>query len=132
MSLNDQPIYYQAIHSVEEQRSRDKRLRWLVSVPSFNSNPRWTLSFSKLIGGAITIIAIIVVAVAVGVTVSKKKNQASSNTVKQTDPNDPSTFQKDSRLHQSFYGLAYTPEGVQLPNCGAKLSDVITDIQVSK
>ena len=76
----------------------------------------------KIIGGAITVVAIIVVAVAVAVTVSKK----------QTDPNDPSTFEKDPRLHQSFYGLAYTPEGSQLPNCGAKLSDVITDIQVSK
>lgn len=67
-----------------------------------------------------------------GVTVSKKKSSGStsSDAVKQSDPNDPSTFEKDSRLHLSFYGLAYTPEGSQLPNCGAKLSDVITDIQV--
>ena len=85
----------------------------------------------KVIGGAITVVAIIIIAVAVGVTVSKKKSSSSSSgSVKQTDPNDPSTFEKDSRLHQSFYGLAYTPEGSQLPNCGAKLSDVITDIQV--
>lgn len=73
------------------------------------------------------------VGAAVGVSLSKKKSSNSgsnSNAVKQTDPNDPSTFEKDSKLKQSFYGLAYTPEGSQLPNCGAKLSDVITDIQL--
>ncbi|KAJ3564836.1 hypothetical protein NP233_g8027 [Leucocoprinus birnbaumii] len=34
---------------------------------------------------------------------------------------DPSNFKKDPRLHKSFYGLAYTPEGALMPNCGAKL-----------
>ncbi|EKM78091.1 hypothetical protein AGABI1DRAFT_42275 [Agaricus bisporus var. burnettii JB137-S8] len=43
---------------------------------------------------------------------------------------DPSVFDKDPNLHQSFYGLAYTPEGSQLPDCGNKLEDVIKDIQV--
>ncbi|KIY51722.1 glycoside hydrolase family 17 protein, partial [Fistulina hepatica ATCC 64428] len=43
----------------------------------------------------------------------------------------PSDFQKDSRLHQSFYGIAYTPEGSQLAeNCGNSLDQVITDIQL--
>lgn len=41
--------------------------------------------------------------------------------VKQTDPKDPSTFVKDPKLRQAFYGLAYTPEGSQLPWCGNKL-----------
>ena len=41
--------------------------------------------------------------------------------VNQTDPNDPSTFQLDSRLKKSFYGIAYTPEGSQLPDCGNSL-----------
>lgn len=70
-------------------------------------------------------------AIAVGVTISKK-NQSKlaiqkSNTptnpdaVNQTDPNDPSSFVKDSNLKQSFYGLAYTPSGSQLPYCGNKL-----------
>ena len=50
--------------------------------------------------------------------------------MQQTDPNDPSTFKKDDRLKQSFYGLAYSPNGVIYPDCGAVLSDVITDIQL--
>ena len=50
--------------------------------------------------------------------------------MQQEDPNDPSTFKKDDRLKQSFYGLAYSPNGVIYPECGAVLSDVITDIQL--
>lgn len=34
---------------------------------------------------------------------------------------DPSQFEPDKRLHKSFYGIAYTPEGALMPNCGAKL-----------
>ena len=41
--------------------------------------------------------------------------------VNQTNPNDPSTFVKNPALKHSFYGLAYTPEGSQLPNCGNSL-----------
>jgi hypothetical protein len=56
---------------------------------------------------------------------TKPKNKSiSKSVVNQTDPNDPSTFQKDSRLHQSFYGFAYTPEGSQLPDCGNSLGEL--------
>jgi hypothetical protein len=93
-------------------------------------------------------LALIAIGVGVGVSVSNKnrsKNSTDSNgntsnngnsgnntdnPVSQTDPNDPSTFQKDPRLKQSFYGLAYSPNGVIYPQCGAVLSDVITDIQL--
>lgn len=34
---------------------------------------------------------------------------------------DPSQFKQDKRLHKSFYGIAYTPEGALMPNCGAQL-----------
>jgi len=34
---------------------------------------------------------------------------------------DPSQFEQDQRLHKSFYGIAYTPEGALMPNCGAQL-----------
>ena len=47
---------------------------------------------------------------------------SSSNPVQQTNPNVPSTFVKDPNRKHSFYGLAYTPEGSQLPNCGANIS----------
>jgi hypothetical protein len=118
-----------------------------------------------MLGAAAALLALIGIGVGVGVAVSHNHNNNSnkatssssgsgsgsgSNTngsvVPQTDPNDPSTFIKDSRLHQVFYGLAYTPVGTQLPDCGATLgassatsyflrltgiaADVITDVQV--
>ncbi|KAJ3736178.1 hypothetical protein DFJ43DRAFT_990237, partial [Lentinula guzmanii] len=44
---------------------------------------------------------------------------------------DPSQFTKDSSLKQSFWGIAYTPEGTLYRDCGAKLFlDVVTDIQL--
>lgn len=43
---------------------------------------------------------------------------------------DPSQFEQDKRLHKSFYGIAYTPEGALMPNCGAKLENVIRDVQL--
>ncbi|KAH8117942.1 glycoside hydrolase family 17 protein [Phellopilus nigrolimitatus] len=61
---------------------------------------------------------------------SNLSNSNPNSTVQQTNPNDPSTFVKNSALKQSFYGMAYTPEGSQLPECGNSLADVITDIQL--
>ncbi|KAF9452419.1 glycoside hydrolase family 17 protein [Macrolepiota fuliginosa MF-IS2] len=55
-------------------------------------------------------------------------NSGNSTTVDIGD--DPSKFEKDSRLHKSFYGIAYTPEGSLMPNCGNKLENVIRDIQL--
>jgi len=43
---------------------------------------------------------------------------------------DPSSFSKDSSLHQTFYGMAYTPTNSLYPQCGNSLSDVIQDIQL--
>jgi hypothetical protein len=95
---------------------------------------------SALVG----LLVIIAIGVGVGVSVSNKNrtktnsnssngnstSSNSSNPVPQSDPNDPSTFQKDPRLKQSFYGIAYEPNGVIYPTCGAQLKDVITDIQL--
>ncbi|TFK90741.1 hypothetical protein K466DRAFT_636324 [Polyporus arcularius HHB13444] len=41
------------------------------------------------------------------------------------DPNDASTFQKADRLVKSFYGIVYTPENSQYPECGNKLGACI-------
>jgi hypothetical protein len=75
-----------------------------------------------------------IIGVAVGVPLSKKKTQndaavsgssgsSSSGGGKQptTSKSDPSVFPKNPNLHQSFYGMAYTPDGSQLPNCGNSL-----------
>lgn len=48
----------------------------------------------------------------------------------QSDSNDPSIFTKDDRLHQSMYGLCYTPFNAQYPGCGATQANVTEDIQL--
>ncbi|CAE6448694.1 hypothetical protein RSOLAG1IB_09170 [Rhizoctonia solani AG-1 IB] len=50
--------------------------------------------------------------------------------VVKADPNDPSKFEKDSRLKNSFYGFAYTPLGALLPDCGATQANVTEDVQL--
>lgn len=112
---------------------------WLDRQTRRNRRYKWTV-----IGGVVVVLAIIV-AVAVGITVSKnnKNNKNNNNTsatsssngngttgVVTSNPNDPSDFKKDPNLHLSFYGLAYTPEGAQLPECGANSAAVIEDIQL--
>jgi exo-beta-1,3-glucanase (GH17 family) len=108
---------------------------WLEKQQSANRKSKF------LLGGAIIgLLAIIAIGVGVGVSLSNKNKSnistsggSGNNTnspVQQSNPNDPSTFQKDSRLIQSFYGIAYSPNSVIYPACGAQLSDVITDIQL--
>ena len=85
-------------------------------------------------GLILALVGIVVIAVTAGVVVAnhnkKNNNLSSSNsgttsqgpsTVSQTNPNDPSTFVKNPDYHQSFYGIAYTPVGSQLPDCGNTL-----------
>lgn len=104
-----------------------------------------------MIGSVIALIILVAVGVVVGIVVSKNSHSSSSSSkksgstsgsssdgvavgpygvVKQTDPNDPSTFIKDPALQHSFYGIAYTPDNSQLPDCGNSLAAVIEDIQV--
>ncbi|KAE9406777.1 glycoside hydrolase [Gymnopus androsaceus JB14] len=73
------------------------------------------------------IMAVAIVGTVLGVVLSRKSSSSSS---KDSVSGDPSQFTKDSRLKQSFWGIAYTPEGTLYPDCGAKLSDVVTDIQL--
>jgi ABC-type oligopeptide transport system substrate-binding subunit len=88
---------------------------------------------SKLItiGSVVGVLALIAIGVGVGVGVSKSHKSSTksaatttssnSSAVQQTDPHDPSSFVKNSALKQSFYGMAYTPYGSQLPNCNNSL-----------
>ncbi|EAU85332.2 glucan 1,3 beta-glucosidase [Coprinopsis cinerea okayama7 len=109
--------------SIEERQKRTKKRRWLIAGIGF------TL-VGLIIGGIITGAILGRNRKATGgsgVATSKKNG---GDVVKQSNPNDPSTFIKDPNLHQSFYGIAYTPADSQLPNCGNSLKDVITDIQL--
>ncbi|KAJ8086896.1 hypothetical protein PM082_005721 [Marasmius tenuissimus] len=107
-----------------------------------------------IIGSVVAVVAIIAIAVGVGVGVTQsnknKDNNSSSSSSnagsgatvgapgsasnpggpRQTDPNDPSTFETDPNLHKAFWALAYTPEDSQLPNCGNSLEKVIKDVQL--
>ena len=47
-----------------------------------------------------------------------------------SDKSDPSKFTKDPRLHQSMYGVCYTPFHAQYPECGATQANVTEDIQL--
>ncbi|EMD33983.1 glycoside hydrolase family 17 protein [Gelatoporia subvermispora B] len=112
---------------LEKQESRSKRSKCIV------------------VTSLIALVVLIAAGVTVGVLLSRKHSSSSSSSpssssaattvgpsgvVNQTDPNDPSTFVPDSRLKHSFYGLAYTPAGSQLPECGNSLDQVIEDIQL--
>jgi exo-beta-1,3-glucanase (GH17 family) len=105
----------------KQQNSRSRKSKWIV------------------IGSILGIVALIVIGVAVGVSVSKNKkssnnlstsNSGTAGAVNQTNPNDPSTFQRDPKLKHSFYGLAYEPNNVIYPACGATLPEVIEDVQL--
>jgi len=90
------------------------------------------LKLWQAITGVLILVIIVAASVSVGVVVSRRNsstpNPSSSSSnltnpgaVSQTDPNDPSTFVKSPNLHQAFYGIAYTPMGSQLPDCGNNL-----------
>jgi hypothetical protein len=80
-------------------------------------------SFLKVIGILLALLALIGIGVGVGVGVSQSHKSSSSSLA--AAESDPSTFDKDPNLHRAFYGIAYTPEGSQLPDCGANLSACI-------
>ena len=71
------------------------------------------------------------VGVGVGVTQANKggSKSGSSSTGKGATGSE-SNFAKDPNLKKSFRGLAYTPEGSLMPNCGNSQEAVIHDIQL--
>ena len=94
------------------------------------------------------LLILVAIGVGVGVALSKKSGSSSGSSsnssssdgsmvvipgtagVVKADPKDPSKFEKDSRLKNSFYGFAYTPPGALMPNCGATQANVTEDIQL--
>ncbi|KIM25033.1 glycoside hydrolase family 17 protein [Serendipita vermifera MAFF 305830] len=42
----------------------------------------------------------------------------------------PTGFTPNPALHKSFYGMAYTPGGAIMPQCGANIANVTKDIQI--
>ena len=88
---------------------------WLEKERKSNNRSKWIV-----IGSIVGLIVLIGVGVGVGVGVSKSKS-SSNNSSSGSSSGDASSFTKDPNLKQSFYGIAYTPEGSQLPDCGNSL-----------
>jgi len=97
------------------------------------------ISRIQVIGSIVGIVAVIIIATVVGVVVTNNNKKSNKNlnsgsttstanpnsSVQQTDPNDPSKFTLDKNLHKAFYGMAYTPVGSQLPDCGNSLCEFV-------
>lgn len=96
-----------------------------AAAPAKSNKRKW------IIGGSILAI-LAIIGIVVGVVVSQVRGNGSSSnsgsgsgsgseqsggdgTVNQTDPNDPSTFEKNPALHQSFWAMAYTPQVCRSP-----------------
>jgi hypothetical protein len=106
--------------------SSRSNLKWMASSPCFGAVPsesRLTRQL-QLIGG-IALFGFLGAGTAVALVLFKKNAPASSSSVSPGSStlsnSDPSSFAKDPALAQSFYGIAYTPEGSQMPNCGNSL-----------
>lgn len=100
--------------ALEKQRRRSRRSKYIVS--RHNILVYALSNFLKVLGSIFGLLALIGIGVGVGVALSKNK-RSSSSTSTGGSTNDPRVFTKDSRLHKSLYGVAYTPEG-SLPDYG--------------
>ncbi len=90
------------------------------------------------IGGAVLAVVLIIGVVA-GIVVAKHKSSddaASSSSSSSSGSNsnvlsgDPSKFKKNSALHNSFWGMCYTPFKSQYQyGCGVDLASVVEDVQ---
>lgn len=89
---------------------------WLEKERKSNNRSKWIV-----IGSIVGLIVLIGVGVGVGVGVSQSKKSSSNSSSGSSSSGDASSFTKDPNLKQSFYGIAYTPEGSQLPDCGNSL-----------
>ncbi|KAN0093016.1 glycoside hydrolase family 17 protein [Tylopilus felleus] len=108
---------------------------WLEQTQKSNKRSKFIV-----IGSALTLAVLIAVGVSLGVVLTKKNSSGSSTSTSNggapanappgTNPNNPSSFTKNPALQPMFWGLAYTPLGAQLPNCGVTLESVIEDIQL--
>ncbi|CBQ71356.1 conserved hypothetical protein [Sporisorium reilianum SRZ2] len=92
------------------------------------------------IGGAV-LAAVLLIGVVVGIVVAKHRSQndstspssgssSSSSSNSNVLSGDPSKFKKNSALHNSFWGMCYTPFKSQYQyGCGVDLASVVEDVQ---
>ncbi|PVF93636.1 glycoside hydrolase [Serendipita vermifera] len=66
-------------------------------------------------------------------TVTTTDSNGQTRTATSTSSAPSSTFSvvpQNPNLHKSFYGMAYTPPGAIMPECGANIDDVHRDVQI--
>lgn len=86
------------------------------------------------IAGAV-VATVLVIAVVVGIVVAKHHDSSdaakpSSGSNSNVLSGDPSKFKKDTALHNSFWGMCYTPFNSQYEyGCGVDLASVVEDVQ---
>ncbi|KAF9243455.1 glycoside hydrolase family 17 protein [Melanogaster broomeanus] len=105
---------------------------WLERTPKPSARRKYII-----IGAVLTVVALAVAGITAGVVVSKRNANNTSSAASSpsgvpagTNPSTPANFTLNPALVQSFYGIAYTPLGSQLPDCGNSLDEVIEDIQL--
>lgn len=86
----------------------------------FDERPAGKSNKKKWIIGGVILGVLAIAGIVAGVVVSQTKGKSSGssgsgssssgNGTTTTDLSNPSKFDKDSRLHQSFWAIAYTPE----------------------
>lgn len=114
-----------------EKRQSGTQFDQFTPAPPVRSRKKmmWT------IGGAVVALVLIIGTV-VGIVVARHRNDsnkastssASGNT--KSLPGDPSKFKKNSALHNSFWGMCYTPFESQFQyGCGVDLASVVEDVQ---
>ncbi|KAI6025910.1 glycoside hydrolase family 17 protein [Pisolithus orientalis] len=132
-NLNNMPSDPADYQNLEGSASAPRSNAWLErSQTSSGKRSKWIV-----IGSFLTLAVLVAVGITLGVVLGKKNSSNSSTSGSSssgappgTNPNDPSNFQKNPALVQSFYGIAYTPLGSQLPDCGNSLAEVIEDVQL--
>ncbi|KAG6331196.1 hypothetical protein ID866_7891, partial [Astraeus odoratus] len=106
---------------------------WLEKSQTGSKRAKWIV-----VGSLVGLAALVAIGVSLGVVLSKKSSNSDTTTSSGstagapagTNPDDPSNFPKNSTFKQSFWGIAYTPLGSLLPDCGNSLAEVIEDIQL--
>lgn len=115
-----------------EKRQSGAQFDQFTPAPPVRSRKKmmWT------VGGAVVALVLIIGTVA-GIVVARHrndKNETSSSGSGSSNSNalsgDPSKFKKNSALHNSFWGMCYTPFKSQYEyGCGVDLASVVEDVQ---
>jgi hypothetical protein len=90
---------------MEESYANEASSHWLEKEQSDQKRSKWVL-WGAVALGAVLIIGGIIAGIAIS---TSRKHSTSSSGGSNNSGSDPSKFDKNPNLHNSFYGFAYTP-----------------------